>query len=168
MEEQKEKVEFQFIMNYKAYRRKMIAERVAVSVALAAAACGLCVFSVIVGILVAAIVLIFGAVSVLLSLGSEQTYTVYNTRVVLKRRDADKRISVPLENIVSVKYKRAFYEKDLATGTLTVSARSENGKIKKYRLRHIFNAAPAIDYINAAIKEQGHTQDDNADNNDRK
>lgn len=155
-------------MNYKAYRRKMIAVYAAITVALAAAACGLCALSVLVGILIAAIILIFGAIIILLSLGSEQTYTVYNTRVVLKRRGVDKRASVPLENITSVKYKRAFYEKDLATGTVTISAKAENGKIKKYRLRHIFDAAPAVRYLNDTITKRGQTQDDNGNGEDRK
>lgn len=171
MEETKEKLLFQFTMNYKAYRRKAIAIRAFCAVALAAAACGLCAVSVLVGILTAAIVLIFGAIAVLVSLGNEQTYAVYNTRIVLKRRGSDTRKSVPIESVTAIKYKRAFYEKDLATGTLTVYAnvgKDGKTKIKKYRLRHIFNAAAAIDHLNGVIQSRGKTSEENDTNDDRK
>ncbi|MCM1367853.1 MAG: hypothetical protein NC184_03470 [Roseburia sp.] len=163
MDDIEEKVLFQFTMNYKAYRRKAIAVRACFAVVLAAAACGLCALSVLIGILVAAIVLVFGVIAILLSLGNEQTYTVYNTRIVLKRRGSDARKSVPIGSVTAIKYKRAFYEKDLATGTLTVYAKDGKGRTKKYRLRHIFNASAAISYLNGAIAQNGGTNDEHSD-----
>ena len=151
-EEQKEKIEFQFIMSYKAYRRKMIGLRVAVTAVVAGGLLGLCAISVMLGLVLAAAVIFVGVISVLAALGAEQTYTVYNTRIVFKRRGNDSRISVPMDNVLKVSYRRAFYEKDLATGTVTVTAKNEKGKIKKYKMKHVFDAKPAGDYINNAIE----------------
>ena len=154
-EEKQEKIEFQRIMNYKAYRRKMIPTRVGLSVLIAGGLMGVCVKSVTLAIILAVIVLCFGAISVIVALSNEQTYTVYNTRIVLKKRNADKRKVVPLENITKVSCGRAFYERNLATDTVTITAKNEKGKTKQYRMRHIFDAKPVVEYINAAIANKG-------------
>lgn len=151
-EQAKEKIEFQFIMNYKAYRREMIATRIILTLVVAGGLCGLCALSVIIGILVAAMALFCGVISILVSLGNEQSYTVYNTRVVIKRKNNDTRVSVPIENVTAVKYKRAFYEKDLATGTVVITAKTDKGAIKRYRLRHVFDAMPAVEFLKTGIK----------------
>ncbi|MCH5166097.1 MAG: hypothetical protein J1G01_06820 [Clostridiales bacterium] len=162
-QEQQEKIEYQYIMNYKAYRRKMIATRSAVTAVIVGCMLALCVKSVVAGIILAITATIIGVISVLVSLGNEQTYTVYNTRTVIKKRGDDKRVSLPHESIVKVAYKGAFYEKGLATGTITLTAANENGKLKKYKLKHLFGAQPLVDYYADQIsKRKG------ADNEDRK
>ncbi|MDE6401300.1 MAG: hypothetical protein K2L54_01660, partial [Clostridiales bacterium] len=90
-EEQKEKIEFQYVMNYKAYRREAISLRVILTLVIAGGLAGLCAISVLLGAVLAAIVLCFGGISIVVVLGTEQTYTVYNTRIVLKRRNSEKR-----------------------------------------------------------------------------
>ena len=154
-EEKQEKIEFQRIMNYKAYRRKMITLRVGLSVIIAGGLMGVCVKSVTLAIILAVIALCLGAIAVIAALGNEQTYTVYNTRVVLKKRGDDKRKIVPLENITKVSCRRAFYERGLATDTVTITAKAENGKTKKYRMRHIFDAKPVVEFITTAIANKG-------------
>lgn len=156
-EEQQEKIEFQRIMNYKAYRRKMIAVRVGLSVLIAGGLMGVCVKSITLAIICAAIVLFLGAISIIVALSNEQTYTVYNTRIVLKKRGNYARKIVPLENITKVSCHRAFYERGLATDTVTITAENENGKTKKFRMRHIFDAKPVVEFINAAIANKGNS-----------
>ncbi|MDE6401161.1 MAG: hypothetical protein K2L54_00945, partial [Clostridiales bacterium] len=60
-----------------------------------------------------------------------------------------------MENVVKVAYKRAWYEKDLGTGTITVTAKTEKGGAKKFRLRHVFNGLPAVEYIQNSIAQRG-------------
>ncbi len=148
-EQNTERVCFQHIMNYKAYRRKMIAVRVSLTVLVAGAAACLCIYSIVLGIIFAAMVLCFGAISVLAALGREETYIVFDTRFVIKH--AEKRVSVPLENLLSVKYKRAFYEKKLATGTITLTATDpKSGKKKTYRMKHVFDAKACVKFLKDA------------------
>ncbi len=154
-----EKIMFQYIMNYKAYRRRMILTRLTATVVVAGGLCGLCAISVPLGLVLAAIALSFGILSVLFALSAERSYTVYDTRIVLKVRGKDVRTTVPLDSIVSVKYKRAFYEKGLCTDTVTFIALDDKGKKKKYRLRHIFDAQPVVEYLNERIKS-GETNED--------
>ncbi len=154
MGEQKEKIEYQFVMNYKAYRRKMISLRAGITVIVAGGLCGLCALNVVLGIVLAVAVLCIGSIFVLTALGNEQTYTVYNTRIVLKRKGRDKRVSVPMENVTAVSSRRAFYERSLATDTVTLIATDEKGRKKKYRLRHVFGSKPAVAYINGRIDER--------------
>lgn len=151
-EEKQEKIEFQRIMNYKAYRRKMITVRVGLSVLVAGGLMGVCVKSITLAIILAVIVLCLGAITVLAALGNEQTYTVYNTRIVLKKRGNYTRKIVPLENITKVSCRRAFYERGLATATVTVTAKDEKGRTKKYRMRHIFDAKPVVEFIKTGIQ----------------
>lgn len=147
----KERVMFQYIMSYKAYRRFMIATRVAATVVCAGGLACLSLYKVPLGIIFGVMALFLGAIAVIVALGREETYIVFDTRFVIKH--ADKRASVPLENIKSVKYKRAFYEKNLATGTVTVTAVSpDNGKIKKYRLRHVFDAKAGVKFLADAAR----------------
>lgn len=147
----KEEIKFQRIMDYKAYRTGMILFRLAVTLALATALAFAGIFSVFFGIILPVIALIIGAIAILVSLGNEQTYNVYNTRVVIKRRGDDKRKSVPLQNIVSVRFKSAFYEKRRCIGTVTICAKNDSGAVKKYKLKHIFDAKPVIEYLNGFI-----------------
>lgn len=146
-----EEILFQRIMSSKAYRRGMIIYRVIITAIAAGAVAVTSIVSIFLGILLAVGVIVIGVISILVSLGNEHTYTVYSTRVVLKRRGDYTRQSVPLENIVSVKYRRAFYEKSLLIGTLTVKAKNEKGKIKSYKLKHIFDAQPIIDFLVGSI-----------------
>lgn len=148
-EENQEKILFQYVMNYKAYRRFMIGSRVGIAVVVTCGFATLCVLNIVLGIVLSVMSVFIGVISVLVSLGEEKTYTVYNTRIVIKRRGDDKRISVPVSDIVSVKYRRAFYEKSLLTGTVTVVAKT-HGRRKKYKLKHIFDAQPAVVYLTNA------------------
>lgn len=158
---EKERIVLQYIMNYKAYRRKTLTLRICGAVLLAGALAGLCALSLVLGIVLAVMVLFLGAIFALVSLGYEETYTLYNTRVVIKRRNKEKRISVPLDGVTAVAYKRAFYEKDVATGTVTFTATDAKGRRKKYKLKHIFDATPAVEYFKTAIaKNNGGTHDE--------
>ena len=148
---EKEKIVLQYIMNYKAYRRKTIALRIGVAVVIAGGCCGLCALSLVLGIVTAAMALILGTISVLVSLGYEESYTLYNTRVVIKRKNKEKRLSVALDGVTAVGYRRAFYERDVATGTVTFVAKNDKGRRKKYKLKHIFDANPAVEYFKRAI-----------------
>ena len=146
-----EEILFQRIMSSKAYRRGMIMYRLIITAVVAGGLAVTGMIAIVLGILLAAVAVIFGIISILVSLGNENTYTVYNTRLVLKRRGDYARQSVPLENIVSVKYRSAFYEKSLLIGTVTIKAKNEKGKIKSYKLKHIFDARPIIDFLVGSI-----------------
>ncbi len=156
----KERILFQYIMNYKAYRRKMIAVRIMLTLL---AAGGLAVFSIksiTLGIVLALMALFLGAISILVSLHNEMTYIVFNTRIVIKNKD--KRADIPLENLISVKYGRAFYEKDLGTGTITLKAKDPvKGRIKKYRMRHVFAAGECVAFLQDAIDKGENDGEDN-------
>lgn len=135
-------------MSYRAYRRIMIATRVAVTVVIMGGLLALVLVSVPMGIVLAAISGFLGAIWIITALNREMTYMVFDNRIVIKNRD--KRVSVPLDAIKSVKYRRAFYEKDLATGTVTVTA-TVDGKTKNYKLKHIFDASPLIAFLTESI-----------------
>lgn len=165
MKEEKEYIKFQYIMNYKAYRRFMYMTRLSLT---ALAVGGLACFAIIrvwLGIIFAGIALSAGAVAVIAALHREETYIIFNTRFVTKH--GEKRASVPLENITSVKYKRAFYEKKLATGTVTIKAKDpQKGKIKKYRLRHIFDAKEGVMFLQNAAAENAKSSTVKGSNNE--
>lgn len=148
---EKEEIKFQRIMQYKAYRRGMLIFRLSVATVLAVALAFTGFISIFFGIALPVTVFIVAAITILASMGNEQTYTVYNTRVVLKRRGADSRKSVPLDKIVSVEYKSAFYEKRGCTATVTIKAKDDNGKIKKYKMKHILDYKPIVEYFNENI-----------------
>ncbi|MBD5132621.1 MAG: hypothetical protein HDT28_08575 [Clostridiales bacterium] len=135
-------------MNYKAYRRFAVLSRIGITLVIAGGLCGLCAFSGTLGAILAAIAVCFGAISVIVSFSAEQTYTVYADRVVIKVRGKDYRNTVYIKDIVKTTYHRAFYEKSLLSGTITLTAKTDKGKIKKYKMRHITNAQQTIDYIN--------------------
>lgn len=155
-----EKILFQYVMNYKAYRTEMIAKRACITLVAAGAACVLCLVSVLVGIFIAVSIVFVGLISVLVSFGNEKTYTVYNTRIVIKTRGKDDRLSVPTDNVVSVKYKSAFYEKRFCTGTVTVRIADKNGRKKSCKLRHIFDAKPVVNYLSTLVDTEN-TNDEN-------
>lgn len=150
-QDQKEEIKFQRIMNYKAYRTGMLLFRLGIATALAVGLAFTCFFSLFFGIVLPVVVYILTAITILYSLNNEQTYNVYTARVVLKRRGDDGRKSVPFDRIVSVEYKSAFYEKRGCTGTVTIKAKDDKGKIKKYKMKHILDAKPILDYINQRI-----------------
>lgn len=151
MEERNEKIKLQYIMNYKAYRRKMVAIRSACTVAVAGAMFGFVPVSIWLAVIFAIMVLCIGSITVLVSFGNEWTYTVYETRIVLKKRNSETRASVDIDNILKFDYHRAIYEKDLATGTVKIKAKTSDGKIKTYKLLHIFDAQPLLDYLKSRL-----------------
>ncbi|MDE7405855.1 MAG: hypothetical protein K2M89_03155 [Clostridiales bacterium] len=153
-QDQKEEIKFQRIMNYKAYRRGMLMFRLGIATALAVGLAFTCFISLFFGIVLPVVVYIFATISILFSINNEQTYNVYTTRVVLKRRGDDGRKSVPFDRIVSVEYKSAFYEKRGCTGTVTIKAKDDNGKIKKYKMKHILDYKPIVAYINESINRR--------------
>lgn len=146
-----EKILYQFIMNYKAYRRGAVIVRSLVALSVAGGALGLCAVSVPLGIVIAVAVVALGGISVILAFGVERTYTVYNTRIVIKTKN--KRRSIPTTAIRSVKFTRAFYERDLATGTLTVVAKDDKGRAGRFKLKHIFDAREAVDHLKRTAEE---------------
>ncbi len=147
-----EKLMFQYIMNYKAYRRIMIATRVIITLLIAGGAATLSLVNLALGILVPISILFIGAIFIIASLHKEETYMVFEDRVVIK--SGQKRIAVPIDSIKSVSYRRAFYEKDLATGTVKIRAVEEGKKnVKTYKLKHIFDARPLIDYLTPDHKD---------------
>lgn len=159
-----EKIEYQYIMESRVYRRKMIFTRVAVSVVVAGGLVSLVAVNLMVGILLPVAVLFIGAVWVIAGLQSEMTYTVFNTRFVIKNKE--KRISVPLENVISVKYRSAFYEKKYCTGTITIIAKSpDSGRKKTYKMKHVFDGRAGADYIAEAADKNGEEKN-NADQKD--
>lgn len=144
-----EKILFQYAMSYKAYRFEMITVRSVITLAAAGALAALCAVSVVLGIVLAAIAVFAGALSILLALGNEQNYTVYDARVVIAKRGADKRISVETSQIKKVAYTRSLFEKPFGVGTVTLYAD------KKYKLKHVFDARPVTDYIAERIRLRG-------------
>jgi len=155
--EKTEKLCFQYIMNYKAYRRYMLVTRIAGTLVVAGGLAALCAVHIILGILLSAMSLFIGAIVIIVSLSHEQTYMIFDTRFVIKNRD--KRASVPLSDIVRVEYKRAFYEKDLATGTVYITAKTSKGKTKKYKMRHVFNAKDGVEFLRAAANKGVHNDE---------
>ena len=150
-ETEKETIRFQYIMNSKAYRRGMMLFRITATVIAVGGTLAICAFSVVLGIISAVIVGVLGALTVIVALGNEQTYTVYNTRIVLKRRGDYSRKSVPMQSITAVKCKSAFYEKNMCVGTVTVKAKTDKGSVKSYKLKHIFDYKPLVKYLNEII-----------------
>lgn len=146
-----EKILFQYILNYKAYRRIMLATRVTVTAIVAGGLAGLCALNVFLGITAAVVAAAVGVIWIIIGLHKERTYTIYNTRCVLKFKDKSR--SVPIESITAVKYKTAFYERDLLTGTLTITAKNEKGRTRRYKMQHIFNGADGVKYLEDRIKE---------------
>lgn len=151
---EKEEIKFQRIMQYKAYRRGMIMFRFAIATAAAVALAFTWFISVFFGIVLPVVAYIVAVLSILISLNNEQTYNVYTARVVLKRRGDDSRKSVPFDNITSVDYKSAFYEKRGCTATVTIKAKDDKGKIKKYKMKHILDYKPIVEYINESIRRR--------------
>ena len=145
-----EKLLFQYIMSYKAYRRIMIITRVIFAVLIAGGVAVVGMWNLVLGIMLPIIVLFFGAIAIVMSLQHEETYMVFGDRVVIKNREKRKVIST--ENIKSVSYRRAFYEKDLATGTVKIRA-IDDGRVKTYKLKHIFDAKPLVDFIEEIAKK---------------
>lgn len=149
-ENTEDKIMFQYVMNYKAYRIRMILFRGLITLLIAGALALFALKSVVLGIVLPMIALFLGVIAVIYGLGNERSYTVYADRVVLRTRGAYKRVTVPISAITRVSYRRAPYEKRFATGTVTLYARV-GGRARKYRLWNIFDARPAIDYINERI-----------------
>ena len=146
-ENAKDKIEFQYIMNYKAYRRGMIIFRVGATVLAAGGLACLCIVSWVLGLIFSTMAAFIGVIFILAALGNEYTYNVYSDRIVIKKRGVDKRTTVNIADITSVKFTRAFYEKSLATGTIKLTAKT-GGRKKSYRLKHLFDAQPLIDFLN--------------------
>lgn len=124
--------------------------RVPLTVLLTGAACGLCALSIMLGIAVAASIAAVGTIFIVVSLGDTRSYTVYNSRIVLKSRNGQRKVSVPTENIIGVKSTRAVYEKSFDVDTVTVTAKTASG-VRKYKMKHIFNSAPAVEYLKSVV-----------------
>lgn len=152
MDNAQDKILFQFLMNTHVYRRVTVAVRVSLTVIFTGAACGLCALSVLIGISVAVAVAAVGAISVVVSLGDTRSYTVYNSRIVFKSRNGQRKVSVQTASIVDVKSTRAFYEKSFDVDTVTVTAKTKRG-VRRYKLRHIFNSAPAVEYLKSVVEQ---------------
>lgn len=153
-QEQREEIKFQRIMQYKAYRRGMIMFRLGIATVLAVALALTGFISIFFGIVLPVVVYIFATISILFSVNNEQSYNVYTARVVLKRRGDYGRKSVPLDSIESVRCKSAFYEKRSCTATVTIKAKDDKGKIKKYKMKHILDYKPIVEYINESIRRR--------------
>ncbi|MCH5350599.1 MAG: hypothetical protein J1F39_01345 [Clostridiales bacterium] len=146
-----EKIMFQYITDSRVYRRKMIFTRVLISVIVAGGLSAFVLISLIVGILLPVVALFVAAIWIIYGLQYEMTYTIFNTRFVIKNRD--KRINVPLENVVSVKYGSGPFDKKYLTGTITVKARAEGAhRVKTYKMKHVFDGRAGAEYIAAAIR----------------
>lgn len=142
---------FQRIMSSKAYRRGMILYRCIATAIVAGGLASFCVISIVLGILLAVMAIAIGIIIILASLSNEYTYTVYDTRLTLKRRGDYGRKTVPLDSVVAVKYKSAFYEKNLCVGTITVKAKIGTGKVKSCKLKHIFDARPILEFLEKTV-----------------
>lgn len=153
MAEEREKILYQYTMSYKAYRRKMLSTRISLTLIVTGGLAAMCVLSVALGIMLAITAFVIGVISIMVSYGNEQTYSVYNTKVVIKKRNRDGRITVATDTVTDVKYKRAFYEKDLATGTVTITGRDDRDRKKKYRLYHIFDAEEGIRFLRSCAEK---------------
>ena len=154
-----EKILFQYILNYKAYRRIMLSVRITITAIVAGGLAGLCAFNIFLGIMAAVVAAAVGVIWIIIGLHKERTYTIYNTRCVIKFKEKCR--SIPIENIVAVKYKSAFYERDLLTGTLTITAKNAKGKLRKYRMEHIFNGAEGVKYLEERVKENTQSEKQN-------
>lgn len=145
-----EKIEFQYITDTRVYRAKTIFIRVLISVIVAGGLSAFYLLSLILGILLPVAALFIGAIWVISGLQYEMTYTIFNTRFVIKNKD--KRINVPLENVVSVKYSSGPFDKKYLTGTITIKARAEDTlRLKTYKMKHVFDGKAGKEYIAAAI-----------------
>ena len=153
-----EKILFQYILNYKAYRRIMLSTRITITAIVAGGLAGLCAFNVVLGIMAAVVAVAVGVIWIIIGLHKERTYTIYNTRCVIKFKEKSK--SIPIESITAVKYKSAFYERDLLTGTLTITAKNEKGITRKYKMRHIFNGADGVKYLEERLRENEETKNE--------
>lgn len=145
-----EEILFQYIMNYKAYRRKMVTLRVLITLVVAGGLAGLCALSLAVGITLSLLAAVVGALFVIVAFHKEWSYTIYNTKIVIK--DKDKRYVVPLDGVTAVSFKTAFYEKDLLTGTATVTVKTAKGGKRKYKLKHIFNAQEGVAFLKKTVE----------------
>ncbi len=165
-EEKKETLKFQRQMNYKAYRRKEITFRVAVTLLISGAMVGAFVtVSTPLTILMPIITACLGAIWLITLFKVEQTVMVFDSRFVVKK--LDKRVDVELKDVIDIKYHRAFYEKDLATGTVTVTAyvkcKKSGSKKRRIKMYHIFDAMPIVEYIKSQMTKGRDVAPTNAD-----
>lgn len=159
MEATQEKIEFQYIMNYRAYRRSLLTVGITVTLLVTAALAMLCFWSVAMGAVIAATALIVGALVILSSYGSEQTYTVYNDRIVFKSRGHEKRKKAELKDLTAFKSVTSPLERPLKTCTLVLYFKTSRGK-KTYRMYHVFNVTPLTDFLSQVIQNKGKPADD--------
>lgn len=152
MENTQDKILFQFSMNTHTHKRAVLSARIPITVILTGAACGLCALSVMLGIAVAAAVVAIGTIMIVVALSDTRSYTVYNSRIVLKRRGGQHKVSVPTEKITGVVSTRSFYEKDLDVDTVIITAKTSRG-VKRYKLKHVFNSAPAVEYLKSVVEQ---------------
>lgn len=152
---QDEKLCYQYIMNFRAYRIPLIVSRVTAAVILSIGGACTVMISVPLGIVLALLFLFLGALSILTKFHHDETYMIFNNRVVIKH--SGKRYTAYTDKIKSVQKKQAFYEKRFGTFTITITALNENNKVKKLKLRHVFDANAGYDFLVKAV-----AQSDNA------
>ena len=150
MEEDGEKLVYQYATNYRAYRRVMITTRALATVIAAGCALGFIALSWVLAIIVSTMLLFAGAITIIASLHNERTLILFNTRLVIINKD--KRVYVSYDDVVNVSYKVPFYERDLMTGTVTVTAKTVRGITKKYKVRHLFNAADGVKFVREQVE----------------
>lgn len=149
MNDANEKIELQLVMSYRAYRRGMIISRVASFAVLVAASLAAISVSTLLAVLAAISLIAVCAITIIVCYAEERTYTVYDTKVVIKRRGDDRRTVVPFSDVVGVTKKTAFYERSLGTSTVIVTA-ERNGRKRKYKLLHILDGEAVLEYLAAA------------------
>lgn len=153
-----EKLVYQYATNYRAYRRVMITTRITATVVLIGAAMGFIALSWVLALIAGIMIACAGAISVIVSLHNERTLIVFNTRLVIINKD--KRKYVSFADVTKVEYKIPFFERDLMTGTVTVTAKTPKSGTKKYRVRHLFDATAGVKFIKDQI-EKSREQEEN-------
>lgn len=146
---QDEKLCYQYIMNFRAYRVPLIISRITASVILSIGGACVTIVSVPLGIVLALLFLFLGALAILTKFHHDETYLIFNNRVVVKH--SNKRYIAYIDKIKSVQKKQAFYEKRFGTYTITVTALNENNRVKKLKLRHVFDANAGYDFLVNAV-----------------
>lgn len=147
-----EKLLYQFSANVRAYRRRVLWRYIPAIVLSVGATLALCAFTILTGVLLAVMALAVWAVVLLVKLGDRRTYTVYDSRIVFKRRNGVIKKSVEIDAVTDIKLSHAFYERSLGTETATFTVAEGKGGKKKYKMISVVGITPAIEYIRSKMK----------------